>query len=116
MINKSNKLLANKTVLWIVIAAIIFAAINTIAMGFEINFIFLLPFVLLLLFYYFFSYEKLYLSLAVIIPFSISLEILDYNLALSIPSEPILFLLLILTLYRFISTSLQLVMLIILSP
>ena len=105
MINKSNKLLANKTVLWIVIAALIFAAINAIAMGFDIYFIFLLPFVLLLLFYYFFSYEKLYLALAVIIPFSISLEILDYNLALSIPSEPILFLLLILTLYRFISTS-----------
>jgi hypothetical protein len=58
VINKSNKLLANKTVLWILIAAIIFAAINTIAMGFEIYFIFLLPFVLLLLFYYFFSYEN----------------------------------------------------------
>ncbi|MBP8946010.1 MAG: hypothetical protein KBG18_00635, partial [Bacteroidales bacterium] len=61
MINKSNKLLANKTVLWILIAAIILAAVNTIAMGFEIYFIFLLPFLLILLFYYFFSYEKLYL-------------------------------------------------------
>lgn len=58
MINKSNKLLANKTVLWIVIAALIFAAINAIAMGFEIYFIFLLPFVLLLLFYYFFHMKN----------------------------------------------------------
>lgn len=58
MINKSNKLLADKTVLWIVIAALIFAAINAIAMGFEIYFIFLLPFVLLLLFYYFFHMKN----------------------------------------------------------
>ncbi len=103
--NKSNKLIPNKTILWIVLAAIILAAVNTIAMGFEIYFVVLIPFILLLLFYYFFSYEKLFLALAVIIPFSISLELVDYNLALSIPSEPILFLLLILTIYRFISTS-----------
>ncbi|MDD3756154.1 MAG: O-antigen ligase family protein [Bacteroidales bacterium] len=105
MLDKSKKTIPNKTIFWIFLSAIILAVVNTIAMGYEFYYVALIPFLLLLLYYYFFSYEKIFLALAVIIPFSITIENIDFNLALSIPSEPILLGLLILALYRFISNN-----------
>lgn len=87
---------------WVFFSLIIatYVALNLYAIFNNIYYFTLLPVVLYVVYLYLFSFEKIYLAIAILVPLSISLESFDFNLALFLPTEPLLFGLLCLWLLR----------------
>lgn len=68
-----------------------YVALNLCAIFNNIYYFTLLPVVLYIAYLYFFSFEKIYLIIAFAVPLSISLDSFDFNLAIFLPTEPMLF-------------------------
>ena len=68
-----------------------FLALNLYSIYNNVYYFTLLPIVLYIAYLYFFSFEKIYLIIAFAVPVSISLDSFDFNLALFLPTEPLLF-------------------------
>jgi len=80
-----------KTALWVSLFALAFLAVNLYLISVKDTLIFsLFPLVIILIYLYFTSLEKVLLLTAFLVPLSINLNDFDYNIALSLPSEPLL--------------------------
>jgi len=76
---------------WVYGLSILFIAANALFLSFEFFWFVLFPFLLLLLFYYFFSVDKLVWIIVFFTPLSLNLRDTDFRIGVSLPTEPIMF-------------------------
>lgn len=76
---------------WVYAFSIIFILINTVCTYFEFYYLNLLPAVLLIILLAFFSLDKLILLVVFLTPLAVNLQHLEGGLGLSLPTEPIIF-------------------------
>lgn len=82
--------------------SLIFIAVNTLLITFEIYWFTLFPAAILLLALFFLSMDKIFLFIAFLTPLSVELSFKDAGLTLSLPTEPLLMGMLLLLLLKFI--------------
>lgn len=80
-----------KNTKWVYAWSILFVLINCICMYFEFYYFNLVPAVLLIILLALFSLDKLVLFVVFLTPFAINLQDLEGGLGLSLPTEPIIF-------------------------
>ncbi|MES2591485.1 MAG: O-antigen ligase family protein [Bacteroidota bacterium] len=80
-----------KQIKWVYALSILFILINAVCTFFEFYYFNLLPAVLLILLLAFFSLDKLILFVVFLTPLAVNLQHLDGGLGLSLPTEPIIF-------------------------
>ncbi len=76
---------------WIYCISAIFIVLNTILIANEFYWLSLVPAVLFILLLYFFSLDKLIFLIVLLTPLAINIENLNMNFAISIPTEPLMF-------------------------
>ena len=79
-----------------------FIAINTLAIPFDFPLINLLPFLLLFSFLILFKLDVLLLVLCFLIPLSVNIDDIGFGLGISLPGEPLIMLIMALTVFKFI--------------
>lgn len=79
-----------------------FIAINTLAIPFDFPLINLLPFLLLFSFLILFKLDVLLLVLCFLIPLSVNIDDIGFGLGISLPAEPLIMLIMALTVFKFI--------------
>jgi len=82
------------------ICCALFIAINAIFVAQEFYYFSFLPLVLFILFWFFFSLDKFIFLIAFTTPLSVKLEDFDINIGISIPTEPLMFAVLLLFLVK----------------
>ena len=86
-----RSLLSNRTERWVFVLSIVFLLINLALVVFKQNmYFYLLPVFLILVYLYFFSIEKIFILIAIMSPLAFSLDDYSAQLAVSIPTEPLL--------------------------
>ncbi len=79
-------------IIWIYALTAIFLAVNFyLVLNKDIYWFFLLPLVLLVLYYYFVSLDKIVLFITFLTPFAVNISDLDMGLGVSLPTEPLMF-------------------------
>ncbi len=76
---------------WVYALSILFIVINAVCTFFEFYYFNLLPAVLLIVLLAFFSLDKLILFVVFLTPLAVNLQNLEGGLGLSLPTEPIIF-------------------------
>jgi len=84
-------LIEEKNSKWVYFLAVAFILINAICTYYEIYYFNLLPAALLVVFLALFSLDKLMLLVVFLTPFAVNLQNLEGGLGLSLPTEPIIF-------------------------
>ena len=85
---------------WVYGISALFIAFNAFLIASEFYWFSLLPIVLIILLLALFSLDKLVLLIVLLTPFSITLEYLDLGLGISLPTEPPMFVVMILFLIK----------------
>ncbi len=85
---------------WLYIICGLFIAVNAIFVANEFFYFTLLPFVALLILFYFTSLDKLLWFIVFATPLSLNLRNSDFNLGVSLPSEPFMFGILLLFIFK----------------
>lgn len=80
-----------KNIRWVYALSILFILINALAIYLEIYFVNLIPAALLVIFLALFSLDRLILLVVFLTPLAINLQNLEGGLGLSLPTEPIIF-------------------------
>nr|MBP7497040.1 hypothetical protein [Bacteroidales bacterium] len=89
------KILQNNSLL-IYLLSLVFIIGNLIAIIFQFYWISLLPVVLVLILLYFYAFDKFLLFIVFTIPLSVNLIDKGFNIGMSLPAEPILFIIMLL--------------------
>ncbi len=84
-------MLQQKNIKWVFTLSIAFMLINALCIYFEFYYLNLLPAALLIVFLALFSIDKLVLVVVFLTPFAVNLQHLEGGLGLSLPTEPIIF-------------------------
>jgi len=85
------------------ISCAVFIIVNAIFISQEFYYFSFLPLLLFLAYWFFFSLDKFILLIAFTTPFSVKLEDLDINAGVSIPTEPLMFAVLLLFIIKVLS-------------
>lgn len=79
-------------IIWIYALTAIFLAVNFyLVLNKDVYWFFLLPLVLLVLYYYFVSLDKIVLLITLLTPFAVNISDLEMGLGVSLPTEPLMF-------------------------
>ncbi len=84
-------MLAYKNIKWVLASSLVFIVVNAICTYYEFYYFNLIPAVILIVLLALFSLDKLILFVVFLTPLAINLQNLDGGLGLSLPTEPIIF-------------------------
>ncbi|MBA3704524.1 MAG: O-antigen ligase family protein [Bacteroidetes bacterium] len=84
-------MLEQKNIKWVYALSIIFMLVNAVCTYFEYYYLNLIPAALLIIFLAFFSLDKLIMLVVFLTPLAVNLQHLEGGLGLSLPTEPIIF-------------------------
>lgn len=97
MLNNILEKLSNK---WVIVLSALFIIINGVFIARE-NFYFMaVPVALLVIYLYFFHLDKLLLIITFLTPLSLTLEDKDFNIGVALPTEPLMFGIMLLFIFR----------------
>jgi putative inorganic carbon (hco3(-)) transporter len=103
-INKTAKVLTLKkqNVKWLYIFSALFIALNSVCIAFEFYWMSLLPVIIIIALLAFLSLDKLVLLIVFFTPLSLTVEVADSGAAINLPTEPLLFGVLIVFVFKLI--------------
>lgn len=84
-------MLEHKNIKWVYALSIVFILVNAVCTYLEFYYFNLIPFIVLIIFLALFSLDKLILFVVFLTPLAINLQHLEGGLGLSLPTEPIIF-------------------------
>jgi len=93
----------DKKLIWVYILSAIFVAVNIFLIIKEIYWLTLLPVALLLMVLFFFSLDKVLYFIVFATPLAFTLKDFENQLSLSLPTEPLLFAVLVLFMIKMLS-------------
>jgi len=76
---------------WVYLISVLYIALNAVLIANEIYWFSILPAIVLIFIFYFFALDKLLLIITLITPLAINIKDLDIGAAVSLPSEPLMF-------------------------
>lgn len=79
----------------------LFIAVNSVLIAFEVYWFSLIPAAILLLLFYFLSMEKVFLLVTFLVPLSVVVDIKEFGMSISLPTEPLLIGMLLILLLKF---------------
>ena len=87
---------------WFYVICLVFVTINMVAFTMSFPWIGLFPFLLLFCFLILFKLDTLILLLAFLVPLSVSFDDIGFGLGISLPDEPLIILIMVLSIFKFV--------------
>lgn len=93
----------NRGISLLYLFSVIFIGLNCYLVYREIYYLLFLPVILVILYYYFYSLDKILFLIALVTPLAINITQFEFNVGVSIPSEPLMFGVLLLFVVKLLS-------------